>query len=159
MGRPGRNGHGQVTITLPATTDCDADGAICTEDGRMLSNRLVWAVGEPRQYGATKGQAYIDGQVRQGCRPEPGHMRSHGREPQDVHGEGLRHASTAHSPPARPAYVPQDRRGPLDVSRAASLGPRTFSLRPSQALSVFHDCVEGDGTHDQEDGVEGGEDG
>ena len=27
-----------VTITLPETTDCDATGAICTEDGRKLSN-------------------------------------------------------------------------------------------------------------------------
>ena len=27
-----------VTVTLPATTDCNADGAICTGDGRPLSN-------------------------------------------------------------------------------------------------------------------------
>ncbi len=27
-----------VTVTLPETTDCNADGAICTEDGRPLSN-------------------------------------------------------------------------------------------------------------------------
>ena len=26
-----------VTVTLPETTDCDAIGAICTSDGRMLS--------------------------------------------------------------------------------------------------------------------------
>ena len=31
-------GNGFVTITLPETTDCDATGAICTEDGRTLSN-------------------------------------------------------------------------------------------------------------------------
>ena len=31
--------NGDVTITLPAATDCDAQGAICTDDGRMLSNR------------------------------------------------------------------------------------------------------------------------
>ena len=29
-----------VTIVLPVTTDCDADGAVCTADGRKLSNRL-----------------------------------------------------------------------------------------------------------------------
>ena len=34
------NGDGQVSIVLPITTDCDAQGAICTDDGRMLSNRL-----------------------------------------------------------------------------------------------------------------------
>ena len=33
-----------VTIVLPATTDCDADGAVCTEDGRKLSNSLVFTV-------------------------------------------------------------------------------------------------------------------
>ena len=31
-------GDGDVTITLPETTDCDAEGAICTGDDRMLSN-------------------------------------------------------------------------------------------------------------------------
>ena len=31
-------GTGQIGITLPATTDCDAVGAICTEDGRKLSH-------------------------------------------------------------------------------------------------------------------------
>ena len=36
--------NGDVTITLPATTDCDAQGAICTDDGRMLSNRLELTV-------------------------------------------------------------------------------------------------------------------
>ena len=41
------DGNGTVTIVLPATTDCAAQGAVCTEDGRMLSrqagvNRL-WA--------------------------------------------------------------------------------------------------------------------
>ena len=39
--------NGDVTITLPATTDCDAQGAICTEDDRMLSNRLELTVSGP----------------------------------------------------------------------------------------------------------------
>ena len=43
------DGDGQVTITLPATTDCDAEGAICTGDGRMLSNELVLTVSGPGQ--------------------------------------------------------------------------------------------------------------
>ena len=38
-----------VTIVLPVTTDCDDDGAICTEDGRMLSNSLVFSVIGPGQ--------------------------------------------------------------------------------------------------------------
>ena len=36
-----------VTVELPATTDCDAQGAICTEDGRMLSSPLTFTVKVP----------------------------------------------------------------------------------------------------------------
>ena len=35
---------GDVTITLPVTEDCDADGAICTDDGRELSSPLEFTV-------------------------------------------------------------------------------------------------------------------
>ena len=40
-------GAGDVTIELPATTDCGAQGAICTGDGRMLSNSLNITVSGP----------------------------------------------------------------------------------------------------------------
>ena len=43
------NGDGQVVIILPETTDCDDDGAICTEEGRMLSNRSELTVSGPGQ--------------------------------------------------------------------------------------------------------------
>ena len=43
--RPG--GDGDVTITLPETTDCDTQGAICTGDRRMLSNRVEFTVTGP----------------------------------------------------------------------------------------------------------------
>ena len=43
------DGDGQVSIVLPITTDCDAQSAICTEDGRMLSNRLELTVSGPGQ--------------------------------------------------------------------------------------------------------------
>ena len=36
-----------VAIALNATTDCEADGAICTGDGRMLSNRLELTISGP----------------------------------------------------------------------------------------------------------------
>ena len=36
-----------VTIILPVTENCTADGAICTEDGRKLSNRLELTVSGP----------------------------------------------------------------------------------------------------------------
>ena len=42
-------GTGDVTIELPATTDCDADGAICIADGRKLSNSLNFTVSGPGQ--------------------------------------------------------------------------------------------------------------
>ena len=41
------NSDGQVTITLPITEDCDAQGAICTDDGRKLSHRLELTVSGP----------------------------------------------------------------------------------------------------------------
>ena len=42
-------GNGDVTIELPATTDCDDQGAICTKDdsGRKLSNSLSFTVSGP----------------------------------------------------------------------------------------------------------------
>ena len=33
-----------VTVELPKTSDCAAAGAVCTGDGRMLSNKLDWEV-------------------------------------------------------------------------------------------------------------------
>ena len=41
------DGNGDVAIVLPVTTDCSATGAICTGDGRMLSNRLEFTVSGP----------------------------------------------------------------------------------------------------------------
>ena len=40
-------GDGAVTIVLPETTDCDAAGAVCTGDGRMLSSTLTLTVPGP----------------------------------------------------------------------------------------------------------------
>ena len=41
------SGNGAVTITLPATTDCASTGAICADDGRMLSNASTATVNGP----------------------------------------------------------------------------------------------------------------
>ena len=38
------NSNADVTVVLPATTDCADTGAICTGDGRKLSNRLELTV-------------------------------------------------------------------------------------------------------------------
>ena len=40
-------GDGTVTIVLPATTDCTAEGAICTQDLRPLSDRVEITVPGP----------------------------------------------------------------------------------------------------------------
>ena len=42
-------GGGDVTVELPATTDCGDEGAICTQDGRKLSNSLSFTVSGPGQ--------------------------------------------------------------------------------------------------------------
>ncbi len=41
------NGDNEVTVVLPVTDDCDDQGAVCTEDGRMLSNRTELAIPGP----------------------------------------------------------------------------------------------------------------
>ena len=41
------DGNGSVTVLLPVTTDCESEGAICTWDGRKLSNRNDLTVGGP----------------------------------------------------------------------------------------------------------------
>ena len=41
------DGDGRITIVLPATTDCTAQGAICAPDGRMLSGDLEVSVPGP----------------------------------------------------------------------------------------------------------------
>ena len=43
------SGNADLTIVLPATTDCDAPGAVCTEDGTMLSQRVELTVSGPRR--------------------------------------------------------------------------------------------------------------
>ena len=43
------DGNGDFTVVLPVTTDCDDQGDICTEDGRMLSHRLELTVSGPGQ--------------------------------------------------------------------------------------------------------------
>ena len=39
--------NGDVTITLPVTEDCDAQGAICADGDKKLSNRLEITVSGP----------------------------------------------------------------------------------------------------------------
>ena len=50
------DGVGAVTIELPATTDCAATGAICTDDDRPLSNASSATVA-----GASAASAVVDG--------------------------------------------------------------------------------------------------
>ena len=62
---------GDVTVVLPATTDCEADGAVCTDDGRMLSGELKLTVSGPdsQQQAANTpatGEPAISGTARVG---------------------------------------------------------------------------------------------
>ena len=41
------DGNGDVTITLPATTDCTDTGAVCTRDGSKLSNESTTTISGP----------------------------------------------------------------------------------------------------------------
>ena len=41
--------NANVTVELPVTEDCEASGAICTDDGRMLSSPLEFTVSGPGQ--------------------------------------------------------------------------------------------------------------
>ena len=41
------DGNGDVTVTLPEATDCLAEGAICSQDGRLLSNTVTFTVTGP----------------------------------------------------------------------------------------------------------------
>ena len=43
------DGNGQISITLPATTDCGAQGAICTGGGKQLSGRVELTVNGPEE--------------------------------------------------------------------------------------------------------------
>ena len=63
------DGNGDVTIVLAVTTDCNDDGAICTADGRMLSNRLECTVSGPDsavQNSPATGQPAISGTAQAG---------------------------------------------------------------------------------------------
>ena len=55
------SGTGSVTITLPETTDCNASGAICTENGRKLSHSTTETVQAP------VGISIADAEVEEGA--------------------------------------------------------------------------------------------
>ena len=55
------SGSGAVSITLPATTSCDAAGAICTSDGRPLSSSSSATVAGP------VGVSVADARVEEGA--------------------------------------------------------------------------------------------
>ena len=56
--------HAAVTVSLPPTTNCAASGAVCTEDGRKLSNALAARVQGP------PGLAVADAEVDEGADAE-----------------------------------------------------------------------------------------
>ena len=55
-----------VTVLLPPAANCDAEGAICTEDGRMLTYALGTVISGPPPNNAATGAPVISGIVRVG---------------------------------------------------------------------------------------------
>ena len=60
------SGNADVTVSLPATTDCSAEGAICTSDGRMLSGGLELVVPGPPSNSVATGAPTIGGTAQVG---------------------------------------------------------------------------------------------
>ena len=62
--------NGDITVVLSITTDCTADGAICTDDGRMLSGEVKLTVSGPDSQQAANtpatGEPAISGTARVG---------------------------------------------------------------------------------------------
>ncbi len=54
------SGNADVTVSLPVTTDCDAQGAVCTSDGRMLSTGVELVTPGPPNSAATGTPAITD---------------------------------------------------------------------------------------------------
>ena len=57
---------GDVTVVLPADRACDESGAICTDDGRELSNRLELTVAGPAS--ANRAPTGLPANIRHGTR-------------------------------------------------------------------------------------------
>ena len=62
----GPDSSGAVTVVLPVTGDCEADGPICTEDGRRLSNRLEVTVNGPEPASLPAAPTNLTGFVNSG---------------------------------------------------------------------------------------------
>ena len=60
------DGDGDVTIVLPVTTDCEAAGAVCTDDGRKLSTDLSMTVPGPVLNSPATGVPTISGTAEVG---------------------------------------------------------------------------------------------
>ena len=73
------SGDADVTLSLPVTTDCASQGAICTGDGRMLSAEVEVTVSGPRESTVF-----------------PGELSSHRRADHQRHGPGGRFADGGH---------------------------------------------------------------
>ena len=59
------DGSGAISITLPATTDCDATGAICTYDGRKLSHSTPASIAGPQ----TRSPTHTERRPQEPCWP------------------------------------------------------------------------------------------
>ena len=110
------DGDEAITIVLPVTTDCDATGAICTPDGRVLSNSSTITVPGP----ATQSQpAQVENSPATGLPTITGTLQVD----EDAHGRHL-----GHRRPGR--LVRRFLRLPVDSRRVEHLRGHRLQLHP-----------------------------
>ena len=63
-----------VTVSLLPAADCDAAGAVCTEDGRMLSFGVARVILGPPPNSPATGQPSISGTAQVGSDADGGHV-------------------------------------------------------------------------------------
>ena len=118
------DGDGGVTIVLAATTDCAADGAICTVDGRKLSIRLELTVSGPGGAPTTTDEPAPNTQAT-----GPAHHQRHrpgGRDPDGGHIRDRRRGRV--DQPRLHLPVGQERRG----HRYGHSGSHRLQLHPDR---------------------------
>ena len=84
------DGSNDLTVLLPATPDCAAEGAICTQDGGPLSNRLEVVIPGTAEGEATSTEPEsLAGPLTATVAATSGPMREAGHSPSRAHRQHL----------------------------------------------------------------------
>ena len=147
--------HGPVTVTLPATTDCAAAGAVCTADGRRLETALTRTVQGPPALSVSDARARegedatIDFRVTLSrAAPAPVTVRYATKNGTAKRGEDFRRAT------GTLAFAAGETAKTVAVELlddAHDEGEETFTLRLSKAKGAFIADGEATGTIENDD--------